>query len=308
MHRKIDRWIYVTGAPRSGTTFVGKILSPSIRVDYIHEPFNPGCGISGVNKNYLYLERDSERELALRPVINDLFDYKAQLHTGYYKNDTGFQRFAKTFVGSRGPFYLRLARANPFHNAAVIKDPVGCLLTKYLVDAYDVKPVILIRHPFGFVASAKKLGWENSLDPFIEQQDLADRFFDDEELQLIERYKSGSVIGKAALTWRLLNKVLLRFHEMLPDAALVTHEQLSAEPIPTFELIFKSVGLPFSQSIQRRIEKHTSGDSKFGRRRVQRFKRDSKSIAARSQATLDAAEKAEIMLIAEPIASKVYKG
>jgi len=308
MHKRIDKWIFVTGAPRSGTTFVGKILSSSMRVDYIHEPFNPDCGISGIEKTYLYLERGSEKEIALRPAVEDLFDYRADLRTGYYKNDTKFQRIAKTVVGSRGPFYLRLARANPFHNAAVIKDPVGCLLTEYLVDVYQVKPVIMVRHPFGFVASALKLGWENSLDPIVDQPDLVGRFFGDEDLELIDRYRGGTACERAALIWRLLNKVLFSFHESLPESILVTHEQLSAEPVPTFERIFKGVGLPMSDGIRRRIVRLTSGDSRIGRGRVQRFKRDSKSIAAQSQGTLSDLDKSKIMLIAEPLVGQIYGG
>lgn len=45
---RIKNWIFVTGVIRSGTTFVGKILSLPLQVDYIHEPFNPLCGIPGM--------------------------------------------------------------------------------------------------------------------------------------------------------------------------------------------------------------------------------------------------------------------
>lgn len=306
MHRRIKQWIYVTGAPRSGTTFAGKILSSSIKVDYIHEPFNPDCGIEGVGQPYLYLERGSARETALRPAIDALFDYRARLRTGFYKNDTSFQRFAKRFVGSRGPFYMRLARMNPFHDAAIVKDPVGCLMTRYLAESYGVKPVIMVRRPMGFAASSKKLGWANELDPIVGQPELAARYFGDEERDLIERYGKGTPIEKAALTWRLLNKVLLAFHDAIPGSILVTHEQLSEEPVATFERIFQGVGLPMTDRIRQRITAHTSHDGKMGRGRVQRFVRDSKSIASQSQSLLDADEKKRVIQITESLASRVY--
>jgi hypothetical protein len=47
---KIDNWIFVTGVPRSGTTFAGKILSLPLEVDYTHEPFNPRCGMPGISQ------------------------------------------------------------------------------------------------------------------------------------------------------------------------------------------------------------------------------------------------------------------
>ena len=44
-----SRPILVTGAPRSGTTWVGRMLTLAPGVGYIHEPFNPttDAGISG---------------------------------------------------------------------------------------------------------------------------------------------------------------------------------------------------------------------------------------------------------------------
>jgi hypothetical protein len=46
---RIENWIFVTGVIRSGTTFVGKVLSLPLSVDYIHEPFNPLCGMPGID-------------------------------------------------------------------------------------------------------------------------------------------------------------------------------------------------------------------------------------------------------------------
>lgn len=51
----ISRWIYVTAVPRSGITFVGKVLSHNISVNYIHEPFNPDCGLPSIDKEFLYV-------------------------------------------------------------------------------------------------------------------------------------------------------------------------------------------------------------------------------------------------------------
>ena len=42
-------WCFVTGMPRSGTTFVASVLSAGPSVAYVHEPFNARCGIAGVD-------------------------------------------------------------------------------------------------------------------------------------------------------------------------------------------------------------------------------------------------------------------
>ncbi|WP_075261386.1 sulfotransferase [Geobacillus thermocatenulatus] len=46
--------ILVTGAHRSGTTFVGKMLSLHPSIGYIQEPFNKDFGVKGIENWFLY--------------------------------------------------------------------------------------------------------------------------------------------------------------------------------------------------------------------------------------------------------------
>ena len=61
--------ILVTGSPRSGTTWVGRILSQSPSIGYIHEPFNirkPPCGYKFAQFNYAftYICKENESNLS----------------------------------------------------------------------------------------------------------------------------------------------------------------------------------------------------------------------------------------------------
>ena len=49
--KKINKPILITGCHRSGSTWVGKMLSLPVRVIYVSEPFNPGYGLK-VFKNW----------------------------------------------------------------------------------------------------------------------------------------------------------------------------------------------------------------------------------------------------------------
>ena len=42
-HRLLPPPILVTGAPRSGSTWVGNVLALDKRTGYVHEPFNKWC-------------------------------------------------------------------------------------------------------------------------------------------------------------------------------------------------------------------------------------------------------------------------
>lgn len=308
MHARIKRWIFVTGTPRSGTTFVGMMLSAGARIDYIHEPFNPDCGIAGIDAPYLYLEENDLNECALRPEIERLLDYRAPLRTGIYPNDTALRRFAKRMVGSRGPFYLRLARINPFHDTAVIKDPVGCLLTEYLLLRYQMKPIVMVRNPLGVVASAQRLGWNPSLAPLLRQRRLVERFFDHSDLSVARRYENGTALQRMAVLWRLLNRALLGMAAVHPEILVVTHEEISELPIDAFARVFDHAGVSFDGRARRRVTAMTSGSRASAHPgRVQDFRRDSRGIHELHRTVLSPREIAEVETITRPVAELIYR-
>ncbi|MFQ5889927.1 MAG: sulfotransferase [Gemmatimonadota bacterium] len=303
---KIDNWIFVTGAPRSGTTFVGRLLSAPLSVDYIHEPFNPDCGIPGIDRRFLYLRRGSEEAERLRATIAAIFRYDFRLRTGYYPNDPRLRRLVKRLVGSRGPFHLRLAKLNPFHRAAVIKDPIGCLLAAYLADEYRIKPVILVRHPVAFVASVLRLGWRLSLEPIRDQPHLVEDHFADDGAFLEARRENP--VEQAAALWRALNKVLLAQAEAHPGWELLRHEDVSREPVKQLRRLYERHGLSWSMRVEKRIRARTGShnpvEAKGGR--VQDFRRDSTGLFERRLRMLEREKRRRVFEITGDVALGLY--
>ena len=302
---KIENWIYVTGAPRSSTTFVGKVLSAPLSVDYIHEPFNPDCGLPGIDQRYLYLRAGSELAAHYRPLIESLFRYDFSLKTGYYPKDGFWCRAAKHVVGSRGPFYLRLAKLNPFHTAAVIKDPIGCLLTEYMASVFPVKPVVMIRHPVPFVASLRRLGWEADLASLRRQPLLMEDYFADGDGSL--GATAADPLESAAILWRALNKVLLRQASRHPQWQVVTHEEMGQRPLPTYRRLYEALGLPWSARIERLIHRsttHARTEARPGR--VQDFQRDSARLFEHRLAMLSPLERRRVYDLTADVALSVY--
>ena len=151
---KFAKWIYVTGTPRSGTSFVGRILSWPLNVDLIFEPTDPKVGIPGINRRYLYLRPHADDRDEYARLLARIFAYDFTYRTPpAAPGDRWFTSMRKRVLGPRGAFHLWLAKLNPFHVCAVVKDPDGCLLTEYLYGRYGVRPVICVRHPTAFVAS-----------------------------------------------------------------------------------------------------------------------------------------------------------
>lgn len=300
----IDKWIFVTGAPRSGTTFVGKVLSLPISVDYIHEPFNPDCGMPGIDQRYLYIPEHSESS-PYDQDLNNLTNYRFHLKTGFFRNDSWKRKMIKRFVGSRGPFHLRLAKLNPFHTAAVLKDPIACLLTGYLAKRAKMLPILLVRHPVGFVASVKRLNWEIDLSSLTSQNELLDDYFSVDELTPSD---VNNNIEKAAILWRALNKVILTQAGQHPDWKVLKHEDLASSPLETFRSLFDYASLEWSAKVENYILRKTKSGTPFSiNGKTQQFDRDSSTIFSQSLNYLSQHERSIVYEKTYDIAESYYQ-
>lgn len=305
---KIKNWIFVTGVPRSGTTFVGTVLSMPLEVDYIHEPFNPMCGLPEMNRWYRYVRPslDTEEMKSYHDSTKSIFDYDFTLKSLVPETNSWYTKVTKRLIGSRGPFYLRLAKLNPFHKAAVIKDPTGNLLTEYLYLYFRVKPVIVIKHPASFVASLKRLNWWPNPSKLSNQPYLIKDYFSD-EADFPTKVWPDPVLAAAAF-WRIVYKVLLTQSSKYPDWQVITHEKLSQEPVTTFKRLYEVLELPWSESIKRRILKLTQGNRSAEARKgiVQDFQRNSANIFAMRRDSLSLEERRAIFEVVEDIALQIY--
>lgn len=304
----IKNWIFVTGTPRSGTTFVGKVLSLPLEVDYIHEPFNPRGGMPGIIDWYRYVRPslDSREMQEYHALVRKIFSYDLRLEGRVPERDPWLRKAAKTIVGSRGPFYLRLAKINPFHRAAVIKDPIGCLLSEYLYLHFKIKPVVVIKHPTSFVASLKRVNWWPNPSRLNDQPHLIQDYFTDDS-DFVTREWSDPVLGAAAF-WRIVHKVLLAQSAKYPDWQMVTHEQLSQNPIPTFRSLYKALELPWHSRVERQVTRLTQGsrsaEAKSGV--VQDFHRNSSEIFRMRRDSLSLEERKAIYETVEDVALQIY--
>ncbi len=306
--KKIKNWVYVTGVPRSGTTFVGQVLSFPLSVDYIHEPFNPACGTHGMRRRDFYMRPslDTQEMQAYDAHIQRIFTYDFTLRTSHHKKDSTWRKLAKNIVGSRGPFYLRLAKLNPFHEAAVIKDPTASLLTEYLYSRFNVKPVVVIKHPVSLAASLKRLNWWSDLRKLKGQQHLVDDYFA-EELDFLNQQWPSAIVSSAA-HWRAVHKVLLAQASKYPDWQVVTIEKISANPVSEFKKLYEALDFPWSSQVEKKIRRMTgqSGSAEAREGRVQDLRRDSASIFELRRNSLTKEERKAIFDVVEDVALQLY--
>ena len=252
-----DKPILVTGAHRSGTTWVGKMLALAPGVAYIHEPFSPrtAAGLSPAGFDRYFTVVTSENQVRYRPGLEQTIRFRyglgAQLRS--LRGGRDLARIPRDLV--------RVERARLSGARPLVKDPIALLSAEWLAETFGMDVVVLIRHPAAFAASLKRLGWKHSFATFIQEGRVPEvvRPYEAEIRQQAER--PGEILAQAALLWRLLYNAVDSYRERQPDWAFVRHEDASAEPVATFERLYAELGLDLTPAAKEAIARASAPDN-----------------------------------------------
>ncbi|MBU0732189.1 sulfotransferase domain-containing protein [Patescibacteria group bacterium] len=242
--------ILITGGPRSGSTWAGKIISKSPEVGYIHEPFNlkchPGICNCPIDKWFFYVNEINEHE------FSECFN-----RTLHYEYNTRAQLSRSLTVGAKQWLdwqYYRITNKRP-----LIKDPIAIFSTEWLVKNFNMKPVILIRHPAAFISSRKKLNWAFPAKDILSQPELMKKlgpFKEEIEKQAVQKH---DIIDQGILTWNLMYYFINELKEKHDEWLFIRYEDLAKDPLKKYAEIFTYLDLDFSKKIKNFILDTTRG-------------------------------------------------
>jgi hypothetical protein len=238
--------ILVTGMHRSGTSWVGRMLSASREAVYLHEPLNPVRALTLLRQplpiQYLYVTSENEGEYidAFRRLLTFPLD-SARLEQGVP------QKLRRT---------ARLLHARLTGARALLKDPFAVFSVPWFVQRLGADVVVVVRRPLALVGSTKRLNWGFDTTSLLRQplllRDRLGPFRADLEAQ------PTTIVGQAALLWRLVYGVVGDYERELPRIRIVRHEDLSLDPLGGFEQLYEQLGLSFSARARRAIERTTN--------------------------------------------------
>ncbi len=251
--------ILVTGANRSGTTWVGKMLSCSERLLQVWEPFNslmpPESKIAGANpfsRQYHYVLP------AQTPAVENYLNRRiisAAYVTGE-PNQSNLRFLGKIFGTLNNLLDLKLNTKQ-----ILFKDPIALLSAEWLAHKYNARVVILIRHPAAYVNSIKRVDWDMSLDELCAQSEFLATLPASLVAEIRDRVNSKSTgdgynLEDAALSWKVFHQVIYQYQQAHPDWIFVKHEDLCRDFVGGFKDLYSRLALPWSIEVQEKIEQY----------------------------------------------------
>ena len=266
--------ILVTGAHRSGTTWVGKMLAADPQIAYISEPLNvlhrPGVLRARVTKWYQYICDDNQDQFI--PAFKELLDFRYHLWSEIrsLRSLKDFLRMGRDFA----IFYNGMMRGQRM----LLKDPFAVFSTSWFAKKLNFKVVVTVRHPGGFASSLKRLGWNFDFNDLLNQPLLMRDHLEPYRVQM-RSIQADDIIGQAALLWAMIYRTVHTTRKLNPDIIVVHHEDISSEPVPGYRNLYSSLGLDYSARVERMILNSSSSENpvELPKNRVHAVKLDSRA-------------------------------
>jgi sulfotransferase family protein len=225
--------------PRSGTTWVGRMLVAGGEAGYVNEPFNlalsPGTVRVPAGHWYEYVTEENEEDVL--PVLEEALDFRyhlaRELRQCRSRND--LLHTLKTWRS-----YVRSRDLRP-----LVKEPHAVFSAAWFAQRLDSDIVVTVRQPVAVVSSWKRLGWSFDFANLLDQPALMRdwlRPFEGEMRAALA--PSRTLVDRVALLWRVIYAVVA--DERFPPGHVVRQEDLSRDPVGEYAKLYEALGLSFT--------------------------------------------------------------
>jgi hypothetical protein len=225
-----QRPILVTGVPRSGTTWLARLLTTSPGTALAgREPMNPRgrqYALGGTLRGWTRLLEPSRSQ-------------RLRLRSAYL----GLNPWVYSRYGRR-----QWAAALP-RTRIIVKDPFAMLSVPAVTGATRARTVLLYRHPGAILTSYRRMGWLPDLDelrPIVTAYNMSK----DQASPEIADLPAEGAVGEAEAMghfWNALYTIALDDLRRVPDALVVAHEEVARGGAPAGRRLFCELGLTWSK-------------------------------------------------------------
>jgi hypothetical protein len=297
--------ILVTGAHRTGTTWVGKMLTASGQAAYISEPLNiwhrPGVLITPTRYWYTYLCAENEGEY-LSGLLQTL-----QLRYHAFAEFRSLRSFKD--AGRMGRDWMIFLSGHLSHKRPLFKDPFAVFSAPWFSKRLGCQVVITVRHPGAFASSLKRLNWPFDLHELLNQPLLMRDWLEPYRSEMEEMAKNpDDIIGQSCLLWRMVYQIVEQLQKEFPHFHVVRHEDLSAQPIDGYRALYTALGLSFTSHAEEVILSSSSSENpiELSKRAVHSVRLDSQANLHNWKRRLSPEEIARVRQLTEEVAARYY--
>ena len=295
--------ILVTGAHRTGTTWVGRMLAAGPRTAYISEPLNvlhrPGVLRANVTHWYTYVS--PENEVDYLDSFHELLAYRYHLPA-----EVRSLRSGRDFLRMGRDLGIFL-RGGLFSERPLLKDPFAVFSLAWFAERLNCQIVVTVRHPAGFASSLKRLNWSFDFRDLLKQPLLMrDRL--EPYRDRMQSVAGDDVIGQASLLWTMIYRSVQAECEKTPSVRTVRHEDLSLDPVSGFRRLYEELGLEFTPRVERTILESSNSDNptELAQKNVHSVKLDSRANLHNWKRRLSAEEISRVRETTEEVAHIYY--
>jgi sulfotransferase family protein len=257
--------ILVTGVPRSGTTWLARLLATADRVALAgREPMNPR------GKQYALVHTLDGWTRLQRPIGRQRW----ALRTAY--------RGLNPWLYSR---YGRRQWAAPLPwTRLVVKDPFAMLSLPVVASVTGARVVLLYRHPGAVLASYRRMGWRPDLD---ELRPLVDQARDSG--LPVAGLPAGTDAGSPEAMgwfWGALHAIALHDLAAVPDAIVLSHEEVATGGPRVLARLFETLSLSATAATGKEYAKESAAPATVRAGQLHNFDRSPTDVANAWRSTL----------------------
>lgn len=195
--------VFITGAPRSGTTPTGHVLSQGARNSLLYEIFGPTGEKRNIAK-YPMIDVNIDRKI-VKSILNDIglskFELKKQTRPSHY-SENSLARVGLWLFGTQTRRSALRLKFNPTIKNIIVKDPHLSFMSGDLTEM-GYKVVMTYRSALAQASSFKRLDWEPNVQDLYRCYSLK---FGRDKLIEFELNKSAPLTNtiKSTILWRMV--------------------------------------------------------------------------------------------------------
>ena len=252
----IPKPILLTGAHRSGSTWMGKVIGASPKTRYIHEPFNIGIPHKNSPIEHWHQAVNEFTSKDKQAEIKAYLEYFYALPKSY--RDEEWAKVPEKYT-KRDVFWMFRQRMK---HRTIIKDPLAVFAAEWIYKTINCDVIVSIRHPAAFVASLKVKNWNTDFNELKYQTEFQHPVLKKYEDQIARAAnKQPDIITTGVLLWNMIYDMVHHYKQKYQHQwQFHRHEDVSLQPINTFKEVFSNLKIPFSNAVEAYILKTTQGD------------------------------------------------